>query len=436
MNSPVAEPLSLDKRPIAAGSTLATAARTERLAIAAFLLLLFGLRVKIAFTLRALGAFSYDDLLFDADPHTFSVTVAHGWGSHHLVRHPGFAALANLPVRGLAAVLAVAGLGDAHTLQELLALVVSPAAGACAGVLWWLAARRAGFSMVARCGGLVLSQLAFSSAVFASIPETYAVSGALLCLLLLLSVNVARDPASMDLPRTWIAWLAVASVMAGVTITNGVLCIAVWCAIRLGPATFRRVLAEAIAAAVIVATAAALQLAAGKMLYQTRNHPPQQTLVQGTSKFMNDKPVEKAMSIPYAYVATVFPLRATRRAPTAVSPNGLMSLVPQPVLGPFMLLGWAVLGALAWRVWRTKPDQLLLRAVVSVLLFNWSLHSLFGYETFLYSQHWLAFLLFGALLPWRDARGGRAIAMFTGAAALAAILGLRVFSAIFAVLPL
>ncbi|MER2512182.1 MAG: hypothetical protein ABTQ25_07145 [Nitrosomonas ureae] len=366
--------------------------------------MLFVIRLFVTARLSQLGVFEQYNVFFDADPNQYVSAISDGWSFGRSV-HPAFALLLNVPTRALDFVAAYLGIISPGTIRSVAPMVAAPLFSCLGGLWWWAASWRAGFSIPARIAGVLFFQLSFSETVFSVLPESYALSGALFSALLFLSVKAAQDPNTLNSKWVRIQWLALACLMSGVTVTNGFLCIAVWVSIRFEKKWPRRAITEGVIAAGILGGAIVTMVAADRFVYQLPKDT-HQTSVEDISKWTQSgisSVLDRAAGIPASYVASVFSPGVEKIPNVLAQPNhhhqygfGLESNSKSQSL---MVLGWLAIGALAARLLQQRSCPIILRAIGAVLISNGILHSFFGTETFLYSQHWLPFLTFAMILP-------------------------------------
>ena len=407
-------------------------AQAEKITVIAILGVLVILRIMVSAYLGRLGVLAQNNILFDSDTYAYLKVISNGCCINRVI-HPAFAIMVNIPVGGFAFVAAYLGISDAGSIRTLAPIILSPIAASLGGFIWWLAACRAGFSATARIAGLLFSQFVFSLSVFAILPESYAISGALFSALLFLCVNAINHPETLDLWKIHAQWLALACVMTGVTITNGFICIAVWMAIRFDPQKpgwipLRRILTGGIVAAAILGGTIVVMLTADQLAYPKDSKSlvekgdeaadRVQKFMKGSTaertaalpytimwvrRFMEGSAAQRAVAMPASFMAGIFP-PAIEIIPNNVAKPGQpyqigFSFEPGEKALPRIVFGWFSMAALAAVLaWRFSFSPII-RAITAVLAFNGVLHSFYGAETFLYSQHWSAFLAFAIILP-------------------------------------
>lgn len=381
---------------------------SEKTLIFTVLSVLLILRISISFHLNRIGVFDQYNVFFDADPNQYVSATANGWGFARQV-HPAFALLLNVPVRALDYVAAHLGLIHANAIRNIAPLILSPLLALVGGIYWWLAARHSGFSAPARIFGLLFSQLAFSQTVFSVLPESYAVSGALLSVLLYLSVRAIQDPLSLDTARRRMQWLVLACLMSGVTITNGLLCILVWGSIRFRRGLGRIVGMECLVAVLVLFLSIVAMSVADHLVYSmgSENGKPAQSRMQDiesfTLRYISRTNISRTGTMPGYFLASVFP------AEVNTIPNELagtkkyryeFSLERYAKSPLIFCAAWLISAMSFFYFFNVEQIPKIIQVIFAVLLFNGLLHSFFGREIFLYSQHWISFLTFGIIFPF------------------------------------
>ena len=365
--------------------------------------LVFALQFAATWHLTALAAFDQYNLFFDADSNQYISAVAHGWSFNRAI-HPGFALLFNVPARAIDLVASMAGLLQPGAVRAMLPLLVPATSGLVAGLFWWLACCQAGLSPLARTGGLLLMQGSFSQVLFASVPECYPVSGAFYGVLLWAAARAHRHPQRLEAWQVQGAWIVLAVVMTGVTVTNGAVCVAVWLALRLRAARWRRWLAEGLIGSVVVGGsilgigaldrwAYSLEpVAAGSTLRKVSNHGLASNFVPASVSL-------RALELPAHALASIVspPALMIRNELAEQNANRYQfgfSFIESAVSLPRLMTGWALMLLGVVVALPRLASSALARACAALFAFNAALHAVWGSEVFLYSQHWLAFLVF------------------------------------------
>lgn len=338
------------------------------------------------------GYFEVWNIFFDADPNTNLASLAHGWEKgRNAYSHP-LLEFFSLPVQGLAAWLAPV-LGQVpDALAERLALAVAPLCATASVGVFGSTVQRLGYRPGQAALASVLLAASFSQLVFGVVPESYALSGLWLALLWRLAVG-------QGLPRRGIdpAWALLALLLAGTTITNACIFALVY-----GGWLWHHGHSPARALLKAGGTAALALLLCALALFAVLQFGGFDQGSEGGSRWLQSH----AALQPYRWLANgINVLCAFVSGVVALGPEmeaGHFSLVRGLDDAPLMLGSLLLLAILAWRcwpVWRQRPDRWLAGPLLAVLAFNGLLHTAFGYQMLLYSQHWQAPLAL-LLMPW------------------------------------
>lgn len=342
-----------------------------------------------------LGYFSNYDILFDADPNTNIRTFIFGWEGGRRTAVHSLLEYFSLPVSGVGKALAWFHSGvSVDEAKKLVALAISPLAAT--GSVWVFRSllSRLKLDTATQYAGTVLYASSFSMLLFGSVPETYAISGLLINILLLW----ALDPEGVR--RHDASWLVLGVLVAGVTITN----------------------------------VAVFFLAYVFYLHHSREWSVHRTVARAgmysiagvcvalslywIGVVVTSSPAGGEMSLGWVAKYSAFDLYKIFSTSVNHFANLLTAFSP---LSPDFSGGrvsmfrnrddvGVIVGSLIattsffWLVFRKvgsikgTPYPLLL----SIIGFNALLHSFFGYEQFLYSQHWVAVLIVLFVLAFRQ----------------------------------
>lgn len=343
------------------------------------------------------------DVLFDTDTKSRLGCFANGWGGHgRNTVHPNLCNFVNPPIRALAQ---LSPPGQRPAQRERLALWVAPLAGALTLGVMLLALRRGGVGsgQSLLLGGVLAAS--FSHLLFSSVPDHFALGGLSLTLALwLFTDSLAGGP-----PRRS-AWLAVAWLAAGITLTNlipvaGLHLLARWRS--RGAATALWTSAALVAVVVPATYASALLLNLGYGLHGYEILLP----TDGAGPIKSD-PAHALLSFPLrvlqsfapaGYEVTANPL--SLREPHHYAIQFDLARQALPSLAGW-LLGALVLACVVLR-WRQEgPQRTLLLGLVGLVLFNGLLHALIGSDYFLYSSHWTVATVLMLALPGPELAAG------------------------------
>jgi len=368
----------------------------SRRAVAVTLALFAGVvNLAIALHFDGLKGFDQLDLFFNADASARLHCMAEGRCSgRSSFSHPNLALFVNPPV-ALAAVplAAVTGI-EPERARRLAALGVSPLASAVKApiVLYLLLGLGLGLGQSAALA--LLSAVSFSQLAFGSIPESFALAGLLLAVGYLLALRCMRSG-----DRRLSPWLVLGVLVTGITVSNLVAVAILFAAVGLARAERpRAVLARTgvLVSGVLAATIALAALSgalyelsgvdlAGGGEYTQRWLKPHKTLDRAAAMpsalahtFTASEPA-LGRNLPARLAGSRYPYRF------AIEHRDLRFCIAHG-LGA-AIFGLFAIGAFGYRR-AGAPARWLCGASLAILAFNWGLHSAWGVDLILYSQHW------------------------------------------------
>lgn len=381
------------------GPTSAVPRGTRRVALLVGALSLL-LHLLLAHRLIGLGVFHEEDVLFDADPYIYITSFGTGrnvarWGGRSFA-HPHVSNLLHPPIALLQRA-AEALHQPPGPVRAALSCAVGPvAAGISAGVsvlaLAHLGAPLWGVALLS-----LLSQAALSSVIFGALPESYPLSGLGYAWLFYLAARTARGRApgrAESAAAQALPWGLCGLYLTGVTLTNvgafGLVLAGVLVARPGRPLWVGLGQAAGAVAAVLALTAALYQVGAscypdaprfgpGGTGQSDELHPPslralvvEYPLALGRS-FLGGPPVQR-------------PRAVTQRHPFTLTYRG----GARPGDAPRAWLMWTVLllGLFGGR-FMDRGGRAVVWSAGLVVAFHAALHSFYGTELFLYSQHWV-----------------------------------------------
>jgi hypothetical protein len=281
-------------------------------------------------------------------------------------------------------------------MRHQLVVLSSPALAALTamGILWVFVGL--GLSLPHALPLTLLSCASFTQLIFFSMPESFPLSGMLLVATSLLAVQSCGRGS-----RRW-QWILVTVLIAGVTITNVI-------AVALLFGLMRRFAGEKLPVAALDTTVViglgAIVTVLIALAFGTLDS--MHKIGSGGSKFVSRWSVKeplysRAAGYPTALVNAVVapeptPVKSPREREQAKYPFMLsfsespsafsLARIPDLSLLALFAAGW-------WGCWRgPRATRYLGVGCATVLGFNWILHSVWGQEYFLYSQHWQSFFL-------------------------------------------
>ena len=408
---------STSKRPSRASSLPALPPRAALIRVAFQVLLAVGAFLvswSIECRLDILAVFDRQDVMFDTDPYTRIVRFSDGFHQYDptFYAHPCLG-LVSVPIRLVAKVAGFAemSVGTPSVSRRTLALLVVPICSALSAVVMFRVFLGAGMGDLASAAGAILHQVSFSQIVFGSVPDHFALGGLGMALVLLAGTGPTTG-------RTgWIRWGCAGIFATGITITQIIptcLMFAACCNQRgLRPLETLRHTATLGSLAVVAALSIGAifnRLDAGQ---QAESFVDEAALFR---QFFARDPWGHAAGVIAAIPNSIAPPAARlvyRRAPSAKRPPSAnrsheLQHLPAATRYPFkftleaahgagriiavgmlFLLG-TVLGCRA----RDPIHRALCLGSVAVVTYNLVFHAFYGNEWFLYSEHWLAPLVF------------------------------------------
>jgi len=360
--------------------------------------LTFGLHVTLGNELGRTGVLHEWDVLYSADPTVYVTSFTTGqntyrWGGRSFV-HPNISNLIAPVVQTVAAAVhrVRPAVPEAIAARRVAYLICPLASGVTAGVLF-LMALELGLTL----GGAVLLVLlyvvSFSAVVFGSIPESYCLSAMALAILFRTAVRTLRDRASSA--AWWAEWVVVGTLMASITISNLVSFALVALTVRVRDRGIGRAIVwtGAVSATALVITVGLYALGAG-LVGQAPSFTPQAT--GQMEEWHAFDPHTAFVEFPLAMANAFAPPVPVKGAADPVLHQEMQFTLtyhaPAVAMHGALWHAVALLVALviALSVTRSLPGdhQAVIVAAALVVVFNWVLHTFYGSEMFLYSQHW------------------------------------------------
>jgi len=368
-----------------------------------------------------LTAFDQLDVICDADPNYRLVDFASGGWRQRCFVHP-LLRMVSLPIWGATTFARSAGItvAPSKTSRRSLALLVAPVCSALTAVVMFRVFLGAGFGDPAAAAGAILHQVTFSQMMFGSIPDHFVLGGLGLSLVLLCGLVL---PTSERVG--WPRWLAVGVFTSGVTITQVIpTCLMFAACCRCGGRGGREtVRATAILGGLSVALAVSI---GGLFNFLDARPSPLSPVAEAAryAKFFPSRPFGHALDAIAALPNSIAPPTA-RVVPDDRAGIDLYTIrfTLESVRHPGRIAAvWTLFLAGSWLGLRSGApvQKALCLGSVAIVLYNLIFHALWGNEWFLYSQHWLAPMVFLMAAPLRHARRYRLPAW--GAASIALTL--------------
>ena len=368
----------------------------------------FALSFGLALRLDALDVFDQYNVLFNADPNNRLPAFTDGWGGHNVrgAVHPNLANFVNPPIRLCPKLGALMWPGpqDERAVRRWLGLLLAPCAGAAQVValcltLYYMGLRTVGVLLVGAA-----NVVSFSHVVFASTPEHFVLSG--------LAVTATFCLAAEALYRSrrvrWVPWTAAGTLLFGITVTNVVPFALVLLVVQRGLGAGQRAILRTTAKVLFLAVAVnSIWFGACYLGYREAH------IARGAKTHLGyvkggRRAVAAAARFPHAVgsgflapMPRIAPNRLAIRRESKYRHTFSFEKSGKPVHAPLLWLTAVVLLACVVALrWAAREARILAAASLTVLAFNWLLHSFYGHEFFLYSQHWhvcVVLLLSGAL---------------------------------------
>jgi hypothetical protein len=370
----------------------------------------FALHLTLARQLRDLGVFDRNNVFFDADVH--SRLRALSAGNHLGIKHPNLMPYFTPPVMLIAKVLAkfVPSAGSQAELQAALGALVVPLASAFTTVLVFSLLRGLELSLVQAVVATLLAVGSFSSLIFWSVPESFGLTA----LAMAMAYDFAIRSRSELTPARITGWIAIGVSATGLTLTNVVfVALLLWATVWSRDA--RLVTTLRVAGVVVVMFAltgisayvldrlvphAAPSAIDVRPLRAVDGKPPSASIVQRViepieselGRYVGSDMARKLRRFPTS-IADAFappavetdPIRSVRWNRPTFTLEGSPSIfgLGNPLGTSTFLL--VVAGAACWLA--APSTRAIATASVGIIGFSWLL-SVWGRETFLYSQHW------------------------------------------------
>jgi len=373
-------------------------ARRDRLRLAAgtALLALASFWTAVAFgrELVALGVLREWNVLFDADPNIYFRNFATGrtfgyWGGRSFI-HPNLTNFVHLPLRPLSELLALLplDLGSALEVRERLALLVTPVVAALRVPLLALLMRSLGLSVGWTLTLCALDTVSFSTRLFASIPESYLITGTLVVLVLWLGMRALHGR-----PPRAAVWLVALFVLGGVaTLSLSVGAVVLFVALRAHqPRTRALVLTGILVAGAFVLNALLYQ--ASRVVYSAPPFHPRATehLDDGWNPGLTRMLVDYPRGLANAYLPATPGMREEYHAENhhthvlTFERGNPGVAVADPRIVIFLAIVLLSVAAVRWLPLRRRAP---FGIAVTILVIGALLHGVFGKELVLYAQHW------------------------------------------------
>lgn len=407
------------------------------IALAAGMIAFWG-QLSLAHVFWAEGLFDYG-ALFQTDPDRWTPILAFGEGKPTF-RHPLLQPIVYPFVSAVAHIVAAITpyAASSEDLRTAILITVAPAFGGLQAGAAYALFRVLQFPRWVAVGGCALVLCSFSQLVFAAIPESMGISGALLTCVFLLAAAAMREPRYTELRY----WVPLAVLVAGITISNIVIvCIAYVAAClsngrRLGASTVR---GTALFAGVFAGLLAFLELHEALVPVHTPAAQGEASILKALRlnpfwvlQIARDYPLMLWRTLfadmPHFYDSAYFQSIGAER--WHVADYVATKWSPGRLIAAGASIAVLLAGLYFWvldRRWRWMA-----LASAGVLAFNGALHSFWGTGWYFYSQHWLMAMVIALYgLAWRTSPiRVPAAALFACAAPVCLYLGLDMIATI------
>jgi hypothetical protein len=399
---------------------------SKRISIAVGLLIVvagFAFNLNLELKMRKLGVFNQLNIMFDADPGEVLLSIADGGGGGYYteyrrgIMHPNMGNFFTVPIRALVDIrsMIIHDNIDKRDLRQRLALLVIPLSAALFYLVFYVLLLHLGFSLPLASLFTLLAFVSFSQMLFGSLPETYGISNLAIALAYLLFV-ISRGSRGM---HSFIAWIAVGMFAAGITITNIVpVMILFWLREIYQKNGFARsIIKTSKMVSLILMLTFTLNVAGNVAIgYKQRSLSQEVGWIKGFNTKNIQLVIRKFFTFPtflvYSIIAPVpkqLPnVYAIKVNPTArytfrftydfdeMKPSTTPPLSLGNLAGVVLCLLILLPVLLPAQVSPYADRSILLLSWGSLLIicFNWVLHSVWGTDRMLYSQHWIVSMIF------------------------------------------
>lgn len=345
------------------------------------------------------GYFDVYNIFFDTDPNKNLSSFAHGRGMH-AVSH-AFLELFSVTIRIIEfAFSSLSTISNRLEFRELFALAISPIFSALTIVYFYKILMQLKIKTIDANIFTLIFSASFSNVIFAIIPETYAIS----CFLIALLVHYYLRSGQMKQSGSPLAWLIIAILLTGITITNIGIFFLIFSAHLLKNEkfdyynTFRKASLYSISAVLLV------------FIYYKMSH----FLFSAITGIVFKDPRIGEIDWIAGYVTTsLYKAGINIINLFSASINAFLAASPKTI-APYIFSSEVWYNLLSFT--RYKADYLWLSSVAIlcsafayaskehlkekrwhdlylisglIIVFNFSLHVLFGREMFMYTQHWI-----------------------------------------------
>ena len=369
------------------------------------------------------GYFSEFDLLFDADPNIIleSFTrgyVGHGWGRQAL-SHP-FLEVFSLPVILIAKVFStLLNTQDTLSLKKIIALAISPLFSSLTIYYFY---KTLNFLKLKRTDAIIFCLffcVSTTNIIFASIPETYAISGFLISYLIFSFYNAKVNNVFLSNRQ----WFIIATVITGITITNICIFFLVYtlhllrnCKLNWRVA-FKKAVIISISALILIIL---YYFLSHLILNLHLGHDGRTGYIKKYTTVSFQWFIRSLLNLLSGSINALIAIFPESREHMNTQHSALNPITFQRDSSNFMILASSVFFWVAFIYYSRKEIigekwRDLYFITLLIIAYNFSLHSIFGAEPFLYSSHWILplILLFVPILKDRQWISGSLLAVIS-----------------------
>ncbi len=343
------------------------------------------------------GYFDVYNIFFDTDPNKNLSSFAHGRGGH-AVTHV-FLELFSVTIRIIEfAFSSLSTISNRLEFRELFALAISPIFSALTIVYFYKILMQLKIKTIDANIFTLIFSASFSNVIFAIIPETYAIS----CFLIALLVHYYLRSGQMKQSGSPLAWLIIAILLTGITITNIGIFFLIFSAHLLKNEkfdyynTFKKASLYSISAVLLVF----IYWKMSHFLFSAITGIDLKTgsAIDWIAKYVTTSLYKAGINIINLFSASINAFLAA--SPTTIAPYIFSSEVWYNLLSftrykaDYLWLSSVAILCSAF-AYASKEhlkekrwhDLYLISGLI--IVFNFSLHVLFGREMFMYTQHWI-----------------------------------------------
>jgi len=375
---------------------------------------------------QELGVFDQYNILFDSDPNTRIDAISHGWVSQWKI-HPVFHIIFSTPIRILAYLIDSLGFVDLNQeeIRTRIGFYIVPILYGLNLTLLYKLLRLIGLHFAEAMALVLLMMVSFSTLVFSGLPDHFMLSNLLFTSHAFLLVRACKE----NKPPPILPLFLIGFLLAGTTVTNIVFFMA------LTGLYYYFTQAEKIKYLRLALLSSALIAANYALAFLWDSLTDRNFYASYVGRFFN---LDPPLLWKYIYH---FPLTLSHSI-AGINPGliknlndsetarfsfqfSLMENAEYFAISPLfimVILALLLLGGIQHYFQANRIGKFICFYALIIISFNWILHSLWGFEQFLYSQHWMIglVLLFSGLFcgQWIPRKYGLLLILVLGVASL------------------